>query len=1657
MRFTIMAFANGAFEEFHLPARNDADYEIRLTASRFGAKKDVLLKLEVISEVWSITETAAYSLRDEQGRQASFVLQDGLVLHLDAAGLSASLIVMGAPDALPGFQKFDISHLQRIRIGKQPECEICYDFRGLVSKVHAIMQRNGTQMWLEDTSTNGVFVNGERLRSNKQLSYGDNISILGLKLVYLGDTLAVYAGGRPLRLDMAAFRPFKQPFGAEEHPGAEETYFKRAPRVVAELHHEPVDIEAPPPPNRLKKQPLLLTIGPAFTMMIPMLLGSSVAIISANISGGATSAFMYTGIITAVSSALIGVMWAIVNLRYSKKQLKEDEAFRFNAYRDYLVKIADELKRKYNENAHTLRERYPSAEACLAYGPDPTRLWSRSMTHADFLFVRLGIGGMPFQVPIQVPKERFTLVDDSLADKPRQICNNFQTLRDVPVGIDLKEDMLWGIYGSGSMKEGLEIVRSMAVQLAANNCYTDVKLVFLYEKQHEKSLSFARWLPHVWSEDKKVRYIASDKNEVGDVLYALGTKLRIRAEQENKQGMPRPHYVVFVCNPDLLEGEPAAKFLLNPAPELGLSTLLIAPEYEMLPNACTNLVQWDAQFAGFYDVRTMEAQKRAVDFDHVEAGAVERFARWLSDMRVNEIESGGELSNSITFFDMHGVQSLQQFGVLDRWRKNRTYENMRALVGQKAGGANLYLDIHEKYHGPHGLIAGTTGSGKSETLQTYMLSLAINFSPLDIGFFVIDYKGGGMANLFSDLPHMLGQISNLSGNQVRRAMVSIKSEIKRRQRIFGEYDVNHLDQYTRLLKNREANVPIPHMVIVIDEFAELKREEPDFMRELISVAQVGRSLGIHLILATQKPAGTVDDNIWSNSKFRLCLRVQDRQDSMDMLKRADAAYITQAGRCYLQVGNDEIFELFQSGWSGAAYDEDYLLAKADMATMLSGTGQPSLVGNRSKLRLKEQKRMRWLGEILDAVTALPLENGGIDALLRDENRGNEALDKVFAHLEQNGYEYPFSQYNGKRIEDFMELLAQTGFPKSPEEKTAVLYAIQKRAALSGIKLPEIKEKTQLAAVVEYLKEQAVQNGMEAGLTLWLPVLPARLHLQELQGFSQQAFCESGRWAEKAEGREWELRAMVGLCDDPVNQAQTPVEVNFAVDGNIAVCGMAVSGKSTFLQTLLFSLANRYRPDAVQFYILDYSSRMLGCFSKLKHCGGIVFEDQAERAGKLFAWMKQELERRKKRFQGGNYAQYVRTHGLCEPALLLLIDGFANFKEKTDNRYEDILIPLSREGANYGMFLVLSAGGFSMAEIQNRIAENMKTVFCLQMGDRLKYNETMRTRVEVIPEADITGRGLAMVNGTALEFQTALSLPAEDDYKRGEAMAAVFERMNAAYAGQAARAIPEIPEKPNWQIFQEHPDYMEAVQSVDRLPLGYVQEDASLCSLNLRYIFTYLLFGQKRSGKTNTLRCLMQAVVAREGELTVIDGQSGELRTMAEELGARYVYSDEEIGTFARELFQEMIRRNALKRELRAAGASDDAMYDSMTRFRAQYLFVDDITELMQRLYGPAKEMQDIRGFMENFFDKGALHNMYVFAGLPQERYIDALGYEAFGAVAARKTGLLLGGDATRQQFLDFSSLPYAEQTKKFRPGIALLPPDQEREGAEKVVIPAAKA
>ena len=295
----------------------------------------------------------------------------------------------------------------------------------------------------------------------------------------------------------------------------------------------------------------------------------------------------------------------------------------------------------------------------------------------------------------------------------------------------------------------------------------------------------------------------------------------------------------------------------------------------------------------------------------------ERAALRLAPIHCEQVGLENSLTRSITLFEMLNILSADDIDLGENWRHAAVYNTMAAPLGVKTKDALVYLDLHEKAHGPHGLVAGTTGSGKSELLLSYILSMSVFYHPHEVSFVIIDFKGGGMANQLRQLPHLIGTITNIDGREVERSLRSIKAELRKRQRVFAEAGVNDISSYIKRYKAGKVSQPLPHLIIVVDEFAELKSEHPEFMKELISAARIGRSLGVHLILATQKPSGQVSEQIWSNSRFKLCLKVQTKEDSMEVIKSPLAAEIREPGRTYLQVGSNEVFELFQSAYSGA--------------------------------------------------------------------------------------------------------------------------------------------------------------------------------------------------------------------------------------------------------------------------------------------------------------------------------------------------------------------------------------------------------------------------------------------------------------------------------------------------------------------------------------------------------------------------------------------------------------------------------------------------------------------------------------------------------------------------------------------------------------------
>lgn len=695
---------------------------------------------------------------------------------------------------------------------------------------------------------------------------------------------------------------------------------------MEELKKVSLKVDAPPQVDVQEKKSIFMDIGTIMNLMFPMLGMNLFLIYGMKSEQNQAGIYVYSGLFMAVMSAVCSILWLMISRKYEKREQQKKVNKERLAYRRYLNKKSEYIKVQYERVYKVLQSRYLRADTYLDSPLLDMYLWNRNLYHKDFLMYRIGIGDVEFPMKIEFPEEVFGDEENILWREAKKIKEHYEILHQIPVLLDMGRYSQIGIITKDTIA-GMELVRSIILQIALCNCYTEVKIGCIYNKNkviQSQQWDFCRWLPHIWDANRQKRFIAGNEVEARRLFYDL---LQIFKEREEvsisgKAEKILPHYILFVAEEQFLEGEMFSKYILDRGREYGLTVVWLDSMRKKLPNTCKMVLEINGGFTGRYEIERHSQKKEKINFDYTEKNIAEKLIRSISGIKVMEIEEKAGIPEVVDFLGMYDVHTIEELHIKQRWEKNRIFESAKVLIGKKAGDEPFYLDIHERYHGPHGLLAGTTGSGKSEVLQTFILSMAVNFSPEAVCFLLIDYKGEGMSALFSELPHISGKISNLSDGQAYRAMVSIKSENKRRQRIFKECKVNNINDYTRLFNSGSVNEPIPHLLIIIDEFAELKKAEPEFMQELISVAQVGRSLGVHLLLATQKPGGVVDDKIWSNSRFRICLKVQEREDSMDMLHNMDACQITQTGRGYLQVGNNEVYELFQAGWSGALFQQE---------------------------------------------------------------------------------------------------------------------------------------------------------------------------------------------------------------------------------------------------------------------------------------------------------------------------------------------------------------------------------------------------------------------------------------------------------------------------------------------------------------------------------------------------------------------------------------------------------------------------------------------------------------------------------------------------------------------------------------------------------------
>ena len=835
---------------------------------------------------------------------------------------------------------FDIKQTQEIRIGRGAKNHICYNNKFL-SEYHARIILKDGRLFIENyDKAFGTFVNSTPVNKvTKPLFNGDVIFIMGLKIIVMGNSLFINNPNNLLEINENNFVLSKEkneiPFlnGTDEEAielYSEKDYYSRAPRITNVIEEEEIKIDAPPQLQEKQETPMILMLGSTLSMGAMMMI-SMMSTIDNGMSGHADAKQTAFSIIMSVVMIVGMILFPILTMKYEKKQKVIYEKKRQKRYKEYLNNKVSEINKIKNKQRGTLFKNYVSAEDCTKIIlRRSSRLWERKIDDYDFLSVRLGIGDMPLKIKVQYPEKQFAMEDDNLVEILNEIGKKSKTLNGAPIITSLAEKNVTAFVkqDKGNFEK---FMQNIMVQLVTFQSYQDLKMVFLLDKDKQKKWEYVKMLPHLWNSTHDIRFFADEYDDMKEISQYLEEVLKSRL-QSNEQNYKSfmPYYLIITDDYKKIENLGIIKQMLKYKVNLGFSLLCITDDITQLPNECKTFVDIGSKNGIIFDKEISSTNHRQIALEISNTFFFGRIWQTIANIPIRSSAAGkAALPSNYTFLEMFDVGKIEQLNILDRWKMHDPTLSLKAPIGIDENKMPIVLDIHEKFHGPHGLIAGSTGSGKSEFIITYILSLAINYHPDDLNFVLIDYKGGGLAGAFQKnkikLPHLVGTITNIDTNGLQRSLASIHSEVTRRQVIFNEarnkIDEGTIDiyKYQKMYHDGIVDEPIPHLLIICDEFAELKQQQEEFMDELISISRIGRSLGVHLILATQKPAGIVNDQIRSNSKFAICLKVQDTSDSLDVIRKPDAASLKNAGQFYMQVGNDDYFILGQSAWSGAPY------------------------------------------------------------------------------------------------------------------------------------------------------------------------------------------------------------------------------------------------------------------------------------------------------------------------------------------------------------------------------------------------------------------------------------------------------------------------------------------------------------------------------------------------------------------------------------------------------------------------------------------------------------------------------------------------------------------------------------------------------------------
>lgn len=819
----------------------------------------------------------------------------------DEAGATAlvRLVVVAGPDS---GREVDLPS-GTATIGRGPDCDLRLT-DPQVSRLHARLLVGDEIEVVDAGSANGVVIGGGTV--TRSVVRPDDILVLGtteLQVLVIDPEATGHTAGAT---------------------GAVMAY-NRSPRLVARYPEREVpapDVPSPPTPTRF----------PALALVAPVLMGTVMYAVTRN-----PMSLMFVA---------LSPMMMIANWWNGRSTGRRKLAVETAAFTEGMALLRDQVRLDHEIERQARLEESPSTRDTVgaALGLAPV-LWSARPGEPGFLTLRVGTGTAPSRTTVTAPARGSA--DAAMWEELQSALAELRDVTGVPHTVDLTEIGVLGVAGEASAAG--PVARALLAQVACLHSPAELVVAGVASRTSAPRWEWLSWLPHVDSPHSPLHaHLAATPAACSAVVTQVEELIAHRLGGTGRGDGSALPWVVLLVEDDAPVERGRLVRIAEDGLAAGVTVIWRADTQRRLPASCRAVLVADDR-GGARTGRTADGAWYDVvpeTLDDETAMALGRHLAGVSDAGALTLDES-DLPRSAGYLAIVGPEIAEDPGaVIERWHetgsildrtappvRRSTDAHLRGVVGQGTDG-EFVLDLRTQ--GPHALVGGTTGAGKSEFLQAWVLGMAAAHSPDRVTFLFVDYKGGAAFADCVDLPHCVGLVTDLAGHLVRRALASLRAELRHREHLLAQAQAKDL---LSLERTGDPRTP-PALVIVVDEFAALVQEIPEFVDGVVDVAQRGRSLGLHLVLATQRPAGVIKDNLRANTNLRIALRMADEADSSDVLGSPVSAHFDPRipGRGAVRTGPGRL-AMFQTGYVGGRSDHAPPPVSVGIETLTFGPGE----------------------------------------------------------------------------------------------------------------------------------------------------------------------------------------------------------------------------------------------------------------------------------------------------------------------------------------------------------------------------------------------------------------------------------------------------------------------------------------------------------------------------------------------------------------------------------------------------------------------------------------------------------------------------------------------------------------------------------------------